>query len=343
MKVAARVEAFFKDTSGAPHYRGLTHPSKSGPVWTGKIALAPDENLLKPLHWRRGRKIFVNSEGDLFHELISDSWIDKVFAIMALCPQHTFQVLTKRADRMRNYLGGDRFAEGHASERIGYEAMEILDSQKRMRADAGMIAAALIHGPTPPIEEVLYPRPEIWPLPNVWLGVSAERQKEADERIPELLATPAAIRFVSAEPLLGSLDLSNYFVETAHDNWDWYLDWVIAGGESGHKARPMHPDWTRALRDQCRDANIPFFFKQWGEWAPVNAINTSRIHALLENTIDAPRIEKHWPADLEFFQKSKGVPGRAVLGKVGKSNAGHTLDEKEYREFPRISAKERAA
>ena len=124
------------------------------PRWTGKVGLAPIDTIEAPLHWMTPRRIFVNSTSDLFHESILDEWIDRMFAIMALCPQHTFQVLTKRPERMRRF---------------------------------GSLSAAR-------------------PLPNVWLGVSAERQQEADERIPLLLETPAAVRFVSTEPLLGPVD-----------------------------------------------------------------------------------------------------------------------------------------
>jgi protein gp37 len=124
-----------------------------------------------------------------------------------------------------------------------------------------------------------------WPLPNVWLGVSAERQQEADERIPDLLATPAAIRFLSAEPLLGRMNLHNIagrlpFMPERHDHFDALhpdlscrLDWIIAGGESGAGARPMHPDWARGLRDQCAATGVPFFFKQWGAWLPTSSVD----------------------------------------------------------------------
>jgi protein gp37 len=186
MKMAGRIEAM----GGAKHYAGTTKKVNGNTIWTGKLALAPEKTLLQPLAWRAPRRIFVNSMGDLFHEDVPDAWIDKVFAVMALAKQHTFQVLTKRANRMREYFekidrelrqGGE---QGYAPRRLDQLACDLSGSP----CAAGLMEAT------------------DWPLPNVWLGVSAERQQEADERIPELLATPAAVRFVSAEPLLGPIN-----------------------------------------------------------------------------------------------------------------------------------------
>lgn len=210
MAQAARIVAM-QPTS---HYAGTTQPSKAGAVWTSKVALAPDHILTAPLRWKRARRIFVNSMGDLFHEAVPDDWIDKVFAIMARCPQHQFQVLTKRSKRMREYA--------------------------TIASDMGQHWLAL--------REV----DEIWPLPNVWLGVSAEDQARADERIPDLLATPAAVRFVSAEPLLGPIDFSRFGP----------VDQIIVGGESGTGFRPMQIEWAEDIMRQCREAGTAFFFKQ---------------------------------------------------------------------------------
>ena len=236
-----------------PSRAGLTVDSKVGPVWNGQVRLN-EEWLDQPLRWKRPRRIFVCAHGDLFAENVPDEWIDKVFAVMALAPQHTFQVLTKRAARMRAWFADD------AARRKGV----------RREYDSGLFP----HGALPQ-----------WPLPNVWLGVSAEDQIRADERVPELLATPAAIRFVSAEPLLGPIDFEAlctgwYFIDALrgqkyHDVPEPYvsaseacakLDWIIVGGESGPGARPMHPDWVRSIREQCAGAGTAFFFKQWGTW-----------------------------------------------------------------------------
>jgi protein gp37 len=257
-----------------PSRAGLTRDSKAGPVWTGETRLN-EEWLDQPLNWRRPRRIFVCAHGDLFHESVPDEWIDRVFAVMALAGQHTFQVLTKRAARMRAYVAADRMG------RIEHFA------KRMMRERSGDPSKPVLTGKT---------LAGTWPWSHVHLGVSAEDQKRADERIPDLLATPAAVRFVSAEPLLGPLDLTDVdyvpyldsFRTRPRENPDdpnWpalrydvlrghmkgpddiglpKLDWVIAGGESGPGARPMHPDWIRSLRDQCTAAGVPFFFKQWG-------------------------------------------------------------------------------
>jgi protein gp37 len=248
-----------------PSRAGLTRASKAGPVWTGEVRFN-EAALLQPLKWRRPRRIFWNAHGDLFHENVSDQWIDRCFAVMALTPQHQHQVLTKRAERMRAYL------EVRPQARWAAHAV--------LLRDAGKIPAGAMFQ----IRD---------PLPNVWLGVSVEDQARADERIPHLLATPAAVRFLSCEPLLGPVDLRKVSC------WEYpkaevlnalsgrlegmfggfcatclpRLDWVIVGGESGPGARPMQPDWARSLRDQCAAAGVPFFFKQWGEFAPTSDCN----------------------------------------------------------------------
>lgn len=230
-----------------PHYAGTTQASSAGPVWTGKVGKASDKTLAAPLRWKKPRAVFVNSMGDLFHEAVPNAWIDQVFAVMALAPQHVFIILTKRAERMREYLAD----EWRASARWVVGALRVVkdyaDSNHQVTA-AG------------------------FPLPNVWLGVSAEDQTRADERIPALLETPAAVRFVSCEPLLGAVDLTGECPNAIAEASDLpryrllieQLDWVIAGGESGKDARPMHPGWARSLRDQCAAAGVPYFFKQWG-------------------------------------------------------------------------------
>ena len=251
MKMAARIE-----TMGGPeHYRGLTMPSKAGPVWTGKLALAPNDTLTKPLHRRKPTTYFVNSMSDLFHEDVPDEWIDRVFAVMALCPLHTFQVLTKRSARMRAYMTAlpDRASRHKAM--LSNDLNDPAHCLGLLRAD--------------------YPGARAWPLPNVWLGVSTERQQEADERIPDLLATPAAVRFVSAEPLLGPVNLKRIKVgkgwQDALAGWrdcenypgrEETLNWIIVGGESGPNARVMDPDWARSIRDQCAASGVSFFMKQ---------------------------------------------------------------------------------
>jgi protein gp37 len=235
MSLAPRLKAM-----GSRAYQLDGAPATSGP---GFLAHEWPSALEWPLHKKKPLRIFVNSMSDLFHENISDEYIAKVFAVMAQCPQHTFQILTKRHARMRAFM--NRYTAGGA----------------------------------------------LSPLPNVWLGVSVEDQKWADIRIPALLETPAAVRFLSCEPLLGPVSIDRYLwlvgsstagpfhdyagrrrggrgggiggqAITAVRSWD--INWVIVGGESGPGARPMDPDWARLLRDECEAGGVPFLFKQWG-------------------------------------------------------------------------------
>jgi len=264
-RVAPRLAA----NPATPQYHGTVTPSKAGHVWTGKIGVASDTKFLEPLRIKIPAMWFVNSTSDLFHENVPDEVIDRVFAVMALCPQHTFQVLTKRSKRMREYMAkrsGDWAVSWTRA--VDFDFRPIIQ-----RPDEYGRLLMRNYGP--------------FPLPNVWIGVSVEDQTRADERIPDLLATPAAIRFISAEPLLGPIQLDDMcdgfkFVDALRGNW-WHdnpeglnpisqghekLDWVIVGGESGSGARPMHPDWAPSIRDQCAAAGVPFFFKQWGNWLP---------------------------------------------------------------------------
>ena len=216
----------FSGTGSFPVFKPWTAPNAAH-----NVVLHP-ERLGAPLHWRKPRRVFVNSMSDLFHELVPEEFIDRVFAVMALSPQHTYQVLTKRPERMLAYFAWDREAA----------VSDVLYASKWPMKPEVFIAAGRdrVQGG--------------WPLPNVWLGVSAEDQRTADERIPVLLDTPATIRFVSAEPLLGPIDLERYPS----------LDWVIAGGESGHGARPCNTAWIQSIIEQCRAAGTAVFVKQLG-------------------------------------------------------------------------------
>jgi protein gp37 len=243
MKVAHRFSG-----AGAP-YEGLTEIGPAGPRWIGRARTVPDA-LLEPLSWKKPRRVFVNSMSDLFHEDVPDPFIDQVFAVMALARLHTFQVLTKRPERMRAYVAS----------RNGW--------------GCGVWFAAEKLKPAPPPRHWYHaPRTFSWPLPNVWLGVSCENQRAAAERIPLLLRTPAAVRFVSAEPLLGPIDLTTVapfddFHIDALDPPDpsCRLHWVIVGGESGPNARPCDVGDIRAIVEQCRTAAVACFVKQLGKW-----------------------------------------------------------------------------
>lgn len=175
------------------------------------------DKLNEPLTWRKPSMIFVDSMGDLFHKDVPNEFILRVLTVIALAQQHTFQILTKRPARMLDFIGS-------------LEA----------RLEAGLVF------PAAP-----------WPLPNLWLGISAENQAAADERIPWLLQTPAAVRFVSVEPMLGRIDLTEGLALRGPS-----LDWVICGCESGPKARETELDWVRTLAEQCSNAKVPFFLKQ---------------------------------------------------------------------------------
>jgi protein gp37 len=276
------------------------------------VTLRP-ERLDQPLRWKRPRRIFVNSMSDLFHGDIPDEYIAKVFAVMALAPQHTFQILTKRHGRMRSLLNDAWWFETLLPELI-----------HRLADGRGY--------------EVRYP------LPNVWLGVSVEDQKAADLRIPALLATPAAVRFISAEPLLGpvslgSLEPCDHKRQSHIDIGCWRaLDWVIAGGESGPNARPMHPDWARRLRDECQAAGTAFLFKQWGEWKPWNGASDTHLlqttGQLITRESGTMRSGPGRPQDLV----DRGHPGWVRISRVGKKRAGRELDGRTWDEFPKAVA-----
>ena len=272
-----------------PSRRGLTRDSKAGPVWNGTVWFN-EQWLDQPLRWRRPRRIFVCAHGDLFAEAVPDEWIDRVFAVMALAPQHTFLVLTKRAARMRAYFDGCTMPP------VDLPLREPWRTQWRRRDQVaraiGEIATGRFSDLTGKVRQL--------PLPNVMLGVSVEDQARADERIPDLLATPAAKRFISAEPLLGPVDLTRvgYHKRPIEDRpsprgdgvqefwidalcgttttWEPFrrggwgglapakLDWVIVGGESGAGARPINIEWASSLIAQCRSAGVACFVKQLG-------------------------------------------------------------------------------
>ena len=218
-----------------------------------------EDRLDQPLRWKKPRKVFVNSMSHLFHEDVPDAFIDRVFAVMALAPQQTFQILTKRAARMHRYITrqGDDPVLSSREQVVNGAIWERLGTRRGSKIEHGGNWRCR------------------WPLPNVWLGVSVENQHFADERIPLLLQTPAAIRFISAEPLLEAIDLRRWLyparcISTGRPmrpmpERDLFgLDWVIVGGESGPGARPCYVDWIRAIKAQCRAASVPLFVKQLG-------------------------------------------------------------------------------
>jgi protein gp37 len=226
------------------------------PRWTGEVGFFPDR-LGEPLSWRAPRKVFVASQSDVFHDRVSNEQVAAIFGAMAATPRHTYQVLTKRPARMRawfRWIEEQRAIDGDPWVTVLREAASYVGNA---RADE-LAAAADFDVPHP------------WPLPNVWLGTSAEDQRRLDERVPDLLETPAAVRFVSAEPLLERLDLWAYLKSPDRDRSLRIegkpetpgLDWVIGGCESGPGARPCNSEWLRSLRDQCAAAGAAWFLKQ---------------------------------------------------------------------------------
>jgi protein gp37 len=331
---AERLNAKAGDTGGT----GLAY--KPGHRQNGDVEIYLDEKtLLQPLSWRAPRGVFVASMTDVFGDWVSDEWLDHIFAVMALCPQHRFAVLTKRSKRMREHCStiqkhGRWLAMEDFAISLGYEP--------RGRHDYGFDWFANKQF-----------------LPNVYLGVTAEDQKRADERIPDLLATAAAVRFVSIEPMLGPIDLYNgdpdprlgghEATQTFLGQW-WEtgdnlkgpprrgVDWVIVGGESGRGARPSHPDWLRSLRDQCLAAEVPFFFKQFGEFSPHEIRDGGQIIPPMP-CFGSIRNFYRWregafvPVDGRENCVTAFAPGTIAV-RVGKKRAGRLLDGVEYSEFP---------
>ena len=294
-----------------PHHpsRGLTQQGAHGQhVWTGGVRLNEDW-LKRPLTWAKPRRIFWNAHGDPFHPAVPQEWVDRELAIAALTSQHRHLILTKRSDRMRRF-----FENNHLAERVlgwcryfGF----LPDSAKWQ-----------------------------WPLPNVWLGVSVEDQKRADERIPDLLATPAALRWLSCEPLLEPIDVRDYTwpvcksMPGKYRTWEeaaaagelsykrqalvaasaTFIEWIVAGGESGPGARPVHPDAFTTLRDQCDNAGVPFLFKQWGEWI-------GRAHLT-----EAQKLQLKGK---QFHAKTESV-------RLGRNEAGRLLDGRRHDAYPEL-------
>jgi protein gp37 len=237
---------------GNPKYQNDGSPATSGPGFG--LTLHPDQ-LPLPHHWKTPRLIFVNSMSDLFHPDVPDEFIEDVFQVMADTPQHTYQVLTKRAQRLSKI-----------STRLNW-------------------------------------------APNIWMGVSIESARYSF-RANHLRKVPAAVRFISAEPLLGplpNLDLAG-------------IGWLIAGGESGPGARPMHPAWAKELRDRCKAEDVAFFFKQWGAWAPNKDSGAVPVAIDGEILSTMPMVNAH------------GAP--VTMRRVGKGAAGRTMDGQTWSEMP---------
>ncbi len=305
-----------------------------------------EKALLEPLRWRKPGAVFVCSMTDLFADFVRAEWLDRIFSVIHLCSRHTFQLLTKRPEWMAAYIGalcrGDR--------KIGSHAMELCWE----RAKTNVIGGVYVLPPAP------------WP--NVHIGTTTEDQATFDARWPHLAATPAAVRYVSYEPALGPLDLSRalnvavcrttpWSVETGEpcgpSTARWIptynvltrevvppeLHWVIAGGESGPRARPPHPEWMRTVRDQCLAAGVPFVFKQWGEWQPFQPGDTydetwegagNKVVAIDGRVSTGTQLEHPGP-------RPDGGPRWCRIRRMGKGKSGRRLDGRIWNEAPVIT------
>lgn len=294
-------------------YRGTVKRTEGGKLnWTGQVTGHVGQ-LNVPKRWKKPQRIFVGSMSDILHENIDFNFLREVFDTMSRCKQHTFMVLTKRPERL------NEFWEWYA------------DSE-----DLSPRGLTQVH------------------IPNVWIGTSVENQEQAEKRIPHLLQVPAAVRFLSCEPLLGPVDISNYLHDSncnevrqeigciCSEPREYSCDWLIAGGESGHNARPMHPDWVYTLRDQCQTANIPFFFNQWGEFLP-NGESGDPEH---QDSFTGDPMD-YYP-DLDKFEELQEESDKKLVVikahghqfyKEGKKKAGRLLDGKEWNEFPIVETK----
>lgn len=290
-------------------YRAVVGVDSNGHLnWNGNILTMPGglAELEKEAKVKRRdgrpRRIFIQSMGDLFHSDVPYELITKVVAIVRRHPHNNFLMLTKRPERMRRIMT--------------------------------QIGVAIYRG--------FAPGP--WPLPNLWLGVTCEDQEALDARIWDLLNTPAAVRFISNEPGLGLLDMTDRLGEwtncpecgrnvaidedgccvgCGNDAYRFGVDWVIIGGETGPGARAMHPQWARSLRDQCQEAGTAYFFKSWGDWAPINTWDDD-YHKLCDKGLvrNIPAHNKAFPDECQ------------TMAKIGKKHAGDVLDGRQYHMFP---------
>ena len=276
------------------------------------------ERLQEPLRMKKPKRIAVCLMGDIFHEDVKEEWIDKVFSVMHWSKWHTFLLPTKRPERMAAYL-----AHVKRSRRIMQEARFLaLGRGSKLLNDLAVCQ---------------------WPLPNVWSGTSVENQHTADERIPWLLKCPAAVRFLSMEPLLGPVNFDAWMGDEIEEaerlecgergcglGMDGKsIDWIIAGGESGPGARPMHPAWVRSIRDQCQSARVPFFFKQWGDWIP-DSTGCGIGQKLWDG---AP---KHCGMNTFGSVASDDRFDDVGFACVGKKASGRLLDGRKWYEMPQV-------
>lgn len=289
------IAARFSDEGQAFH--GFATRTAAGGRWTGKVEVQWDR-LLLPLSWRKPAVIFANSTSDLFHEALPDDAIAQIYGVAVAAHHlrgHTFQIVTKRTGRAR-------------------ELTQSMDFWDRVNAEASMLVMDRVD----PLDRrsddaraTLDDYDPDKPAPGIWIGVSVENQEWADRRREDTRGIAAVVRFASYEPALGPVDWTG---------WE-FLDWLIGGGESGLRARPMHPDWQRAARDFCAAHGIAYFLKQWGEFAPHADGHWAKVIA-----------EVH--LDGRQFCTDFANPVGALMGRVGKKAAGRLLDGVEHNGMP---------
>ena len=335
----------------AERFRGVSgHPYEQG----FDLRLVP-EKLDEPTRWKKGKRIFVNSMSDLFQDGVPNAFIDQAFAVMARTPQHTYQLLTKRAERMQAYSATLAAIDPKA------RARRILGAMYEQHPARNLVLAniddAHLGGFT-------------WPLPNVWFGVSVENQHFADERIPLLLLTPAAVRFISAEPLLERVNLRDLrpgrgvreqqplqpvlgwpiydalcgVMETRANGGGGLgydcarLDWVIVGGESGAGARSFHIDWARTIVSACRSARVPVFVKQLGARV-IDRNDAGFMGEWPEAWPDHIDIEDRVEHDLDGTRDGyQGAPVRVHLRSRKGGDPLEWPEDLRVREFPAVRA-----
>lgn len=334
-------------------YEGLTVLRSGKPAWSGAARLVA-KTLGEPLRTRVPTSYFVDSMSDLFYEGFSDDEIAAVFGVMAACPKHLFIVLTKRAERAAKWFDwagspSSRAAATGSSRRLSARQMVIEAAFRQLPGSHHDESKPhRLGGSSGAHTAVLRATDGAWPLRNLWMGTSVEN-RDCLARIDELRKVPAAVRFLSIEPLLE--DLGEINLEG--------INWVIVGGESGSGARPMHPEWARSIRDQCRAAGVAFFFKQWGAWAPSDShekpiVKVGDIDLRSDGKITGKvtrvhlRDGEHWKGR-EGYGTAAGVTyahtierderkgAEQTMQRVGKKIAGHLLDGEELRQFPEVA------
>lgn len=327
-----------------------------------------DQNVLDSVHRRRKpTKFFWGDMTDLFGSWVPDGWLVRILMTIYQTPWHTHQLLTKRPERMADFLTRWNDTSGEDGEFHNARGPEA--TRKSHPSGRGQLFAAMLETMGSPPAGCAFPtfdwmegprwwQPTNW-LDHLWLGTSIENQAQADERLPHLLRCPAAVLFLSCEPLLGPVNLRRrvqheqggyvQFIDPITGDYSYMgrdhrggypiINWVIVGGESGLQARPMHPDWVRSLRDQCQAALVPFFFKQWGEWlpyelGPVPLWTAASGQDSIEGVHLPEGLTEHQPVRGWWWPVDDAFSDHVIYRRLGKHAAGRLLDGQEYNEFP---------